>query len=408
MTNTPTANRIDAVDALRGFALAGIVFAHMIEQFLAAPRPAEGWLVEPNLADHLVNAFNGIFIMGKFFSIFAVLFGMSFAIMMGNAAAKGRSFSGRFVWRLGILMFFGILHSLLYRGDILTVYVAVGFCLPLFYRLPGKVLWAIIILLFLGLGRYFFFLATGSASMLDVRMTPDSPLTAAYFEILKNGSFLDVARENFLNGFTNKFDFQLGGFGRGYLTLAYFLVGMWLVRVGIVNNLEANKPLVKKVMYWSIGSTVVFFLAVGVSFTVVPNVTAFESWLAVFTYTIYDLFNIAFTSTLICGFVLLYLRRPTGWLGKLAPYGRMALSNYLLQSLIGTFILYGWGLGLIGEVHDWQMFVLSLAVIFLQVSVSRRWLGHFYYGPLEWLWRCGTYFKHVKFKKLPGPAPDST
>ncbi len=131
-------NRIDAVDALRGFALAGIVFAHMIEQFLAAPRPAEGWLVEPNLADHLVNAFNGIFIMGKFFSIFAVLFGMSFAIMMGNAAAKGRSFSGRFVWRLAILLLFGFLHSLLYRGDILTVYVAVGFCLPLVLPPAGQ------------------------------------------------------------------------------------------------------------------------------------------------------------------------------------------------------------------------------------------------------------------------------
>jgi uncharacterized protein len=399
MQTSRPVNRIDAVDALRGFALAGIVFAHMIEQFLAAPRPAEGWLVEPNLADHLVNAFNGIFIMGKFFSIFAVLFGMSFAIMMGNAAAKGRSFSGRFVWRLAILMLIGFLHSLLYRGDILTVYVAVGFCLPLFYRLPGKVLWAIIILLFLGVGRYLFYLATGTASMLEVRMTPDAPATAAYFEILKNGSFIDVARENFLHGFANKFDFQLGAFGRGYLTLAYFLVGMWLVRVGIVNNLGANKPLIKKVMYWSIAFTVVFFFAMGVSFSVVPNVMAFENWLSVFVYALYDIFNIAFTATLICGFLLLYLRRPTGWLGQLAPYGRVALSNYLLQSLIGTFILYGWGLGLLGEVHQWQMFLLSLVVIFLQAALSKRWLAHFYYGPLEWLWRCGTYFKKVKFAR---------
>ncbi len=152
-------------------------------------------------------------------------------------------------------------------------------------------------------------------------------------------------------------------------------------------------------MYWSIALTVVFFFAMGVSFSVVPNVMAFETWLSVFVYTLYDIFNIAFTATLICGFLLLYLRRPTGWLGQLAPYGRMALSNYLLQSLIGTFILYGWGLGLLGEVHQWQMFLISLVVIFLQVALSKRWLAHFYYGPLEWLWRCGTYFKKVKFAR---------
>ena len=70
-------NRIDAIDALRGFALAGIVFAHMIEQFIAGPRPVDGWLVESNIFDPIAQGFNSLFIMGKFFSIFAVLFGIS-------------------------------------------------------------------------------------------------------------------------------------------------------------------------------------------------------------------------------------------------------------------------------------------------------------------------------------------
>ena len=133
MQLTSPNKRIEAVDALRGFALAGIVFAHMIEQYIATIRPIEGWLVEPDIFDQIVSAFHGFFIMGKFFSIFAVLFGMSFAIMMGNAAAKGRSFSGRFIWRLAILGAIGFVHSLFYRGDVLTIYVAIGFCLPLFY-----------------------------------------------------------------------------------------------------------------------------------------------------------------------------------------------------------------------------------------------------------------------------------
>ncbi len=392
-------NRIDAVDALRGFALAGIVFAHMIEQFIAAPRPAEGWLVESNVFDHIVQVFYGMFVMGKFFSIFAVLFGISFAIMMGNAAARGSSFSGRFIWRLAILFAIGFIHSLIYRGDILTIYAAIGFCLPFFYRVPNKVLWFIVVLLFLGLGRYLFYLVMGTSSFLSYDQSPQSPVIAAYFEVLKTGSFLEIARENFLHGFASKADFQLGAFGRAYLTLAYFLVGMWLVRSGIINNLEANKHLIKKALKWSIGSTVVFFFCLGASFSFVPNLMEFKNWLSVFAFVFYDLFNIAFTALLMSSFLLIYLRRPTGWLGSLAPYGRMALSNYILQTLIGTYLLYGWGLGLVGELHNWQMFLFSIVVIYVQIQLSKWWLSRYYYGPLEWLWRCGTYFKGMKFAR---------
>jgi len=388
--------RIDAVDALRGFALAGIVFAHMIEQFLGAPRP-ESWPVEPNIFDHIAMTFHGIFVMGKFFSIFAVLFGMSFAIMMGNAATKGRSFSGRFIWRLAILAAIGFVHALFYRGDILTIYVAIGFCLPLFYRMSSKALWFIIILLVLGMGRYLFYLVTGTSSLLSYEVTPQSPFIAAYVETLQNGSFIDVAKDNFFNGFASKFDFQMGVFGRGYLTLAYFLVGMLLVRSGIMRNLEANKPLIKKVMWWSLGLSLGFIVLVGVAFSIIPNLMEFKSWASVFAFTTYDLSNTALTVFLMSGFLLFYLRRPTGWLGSLAPYGRMALSNYLMQTLIGTFIFYGWGLGYLGLVHDWQTLLLSILIIFLQIRLSSWWLSRYYYGPMEWLWRCGTYFSSVKF-----------
>jgi len=392
-------NRIDAVDAMRGFALAGIVFAHMIEQFIAAPRPVDGWLVSPNLLDHIVNAFHGIFIMGKFFSIFAVLFGISFAIMMGNADARGHHFSGRFVWRLVILFALGFIHSLIYRGDILTIYATIGLCLPLFYKVSNRTLWLVITLLFLGAGRYLFYLVTGTTSLLSYDLTPVSPVVAAYVEMLRTGSFFEVAWENFFYGFSSKADFQLGVFGRGYLTLGYFLVGMWLVRSGIINNLEENKPLIKKIMKWSIAMCVVFFALVAFSFILIPDLMLFKSWLPVFAFTFVDLFNTSFTALLMSGFVLLYLRRPTGWPGSLAPYGRMALSNYFLQTLIGTFLLYGWGLGLVGQLHDWQTFLLGAVIIYLQVLLSKWWLSQHYYGPLEWLWRCGTYFKRVKFAR---------
>lgn len=392
--------RLQVVDALRGFALAGIVVAHMLEQFIAAPRPAEGWGVESLLIDNIVLGGQVIFVMGKFYSIFALLFGMSFAIMMENAARKGSNFSGRFLWRLTLLLLFGIAHSLIYRGDILVVYVVIGFVLPLFYNLPNKWLWAFVSLLFLGAGRFLFFAITGKASLLSWENTPTSPEVAAYIDILKTGSFWDVVQTNFTYMYTGKFDFQFGIFGRGYFTLAYFLIGLWLVRCGYMQRVGEYKTRIKKIMWWSLGLTLLFYLLAVGAFLQLPQPPDMSSWPFVLAYNIYDFTNISTTVFLICAFLLLYLRKPQGRLQSLAPYGRMALSNYIMQSLIGTFLLYGWGLGLLGKVHDWQMLIASFVFIYLQIQFSKFWLKQFYYGPLEWLWRCATYFKTFQFRRV--------
>lgn len=399
-------NRLGAVDALRGFALAGIVVAHMIEQFIGAPRPTQGWLVESNVIDKVISTLGFLVISGKFFSIFAVLFGMSFALMMGTAAKKGSNFSGRFLWRLGILFLFGVLHTLLYRGDILTVYVVIGLLLPLFYNVPDKWLWAVSIVLFLGLGRFLFFIVTGSSTFLGYELSPESPVVIDYVATLKNGSLLDILRENFANGFYTKFDFQFAFAGRGYMTLAYFLVGMWLIRNGIMHRLADNKGAMKKILLWSLGAAVLSYLLLFASATQMAQPMDLATWPAVLMFTFYDLGNLALTAFLICGFLLLYLRRPSGVLSRLAPYGRMALTNYLLQTVIGTFIFYGWGLGLLGELHDWQTLLLAFVVVVVQVRLSIWWLARFNYGPAEWLWRCATYFKPVPLLAAPKISKD--
>src|SRR5690606_13910297 len=108
-----------------------------------------------------------------------------------------------------ILFLFGVAHTLLYRGDILTVYVVIGMLLPLFYNVPDKWLWALAIVLFLGIGRFVFFMATGSSTVLDYQtISPESPAIVEYVGLLKNGSLLEILRENLVNGFAFKFDFQ--------------------------------------------------------------------------------------------------------------------------------------------------------------------------------------------------------
>lgn len=403
MNEITKAERMQVVDALRGFALAGIVIAHMYEQFIAAPRPTGGWGVTSNLADHITGGFIWILVYGKFYSLFALLFGVSFGIMMERGAAAGNNFTPRFIWRLILLLVIGVFHAAIYRGDILTAYVLIGLFLPAFYRVADKWLWGIIIVLMLGCGQLLVFGLLGKASFLPWESTPDSPEVARYVAVLKQGTFSDVIRENLSTGLMHKFDFLFAVFGRAYMTLAYFLLGMWLVRHRIVHNLDAFKPQLKRVLWVSLGMSVVCFALMMTAFILMPDIVQFSEWRHVLAFSFYNYFNIAMTLALGSGFVLLFLRSRGVWSQALANYGRMALSNYILQSLIGTGLFFGFGLGLLGELHDWQTLLLALLIILLQVKISQVWLRHFRYGPLEWLWRCGTYRQWLPIQKAASP-----
>src|SRR5690606_8105718 len=131
------------------------------------------------------------------------------------------------------------------------------------------------------------------------------------------------------------------------------------------------------------------------SFVTLSQPVDMTSWHFVLGMTFYDLLGVALTVTFICAFLWIYLKKPEGKLNALSPYGRMALTNYLMQTLIGTFIFYGWGLGLLGKLHEWQTLLIALVLIYLQIKFSAWWLSRYRYGPLEWAWRCGTYGKRV-------------
>lgn len=392
--------RIDAIDALRGLALGGIVVAHMYEQFISAPRPPSLWLVEPTLVDQIISLCINLLVYSKFYTIFSILFGVSFAIMMDKAAQRGESFGGRFLWRLVLLGVIGFFHALLYRGDILTVYVSIGILLPLLYRLPDKWLLLLCLPIFLGVGRYLFFGITGAATLLPELPMPDAGSVARYVELLRHGSFIEVVRENFVTGFAHKFDFQVAAIGRQYLTLAYFLVGLWLYRSGFLRRLtDSAVTSLKKIFWWSLGATILLHGATLLVFMNLPQPFQMASWNFMFSMTVYDLASLAATVTIASGFLWWYLSRRDNRPNGLCSYGRTALSNYVLQTLIGTFIFFGWGLGLVGKLHDWQTFLLSAMIIIVQIRLSQWWLARFKYGPLEWLWRSATYLRWARFRR---------
>ena len=238
--------RIEIIDALRGIALAGILICHMVENYIGSVPPASfNESVHVSVIDYIVDGFIFIFLRGKFIALFSFLFGLSFFIQMDNGAKKGVRYGGRFLWRLAVLLVIGYAHSLFYRGDILTVYVILGFFLVPFYRVANKWVLGLATLLFLGLGRYIIFLITGGDSIWGgtIDFDPNATWVTQYYEVLKNGSLLDVFSENTINGHRDKMDFQFGHFGRGYFTFAFFLVGLYVGRSGFFKRYQRKKGL---------------------------------------------------------------------------------------------------------------------------------------------------------------------
>jgi len=394
-TNQPS-KRIAVVDALRGFALAGIVIVHMVENYTASPMP-EGAMVAAHqgIPDYLIDGFIFLFLRGKFFALFSFLFGLSFFIQMDKARENGLNFGGRFLWRLLILLVIGYMHSLFYRGDILTIYALLGILLIPFYKLNNTWVIGISTLLFLGLGRCLVFIFfKGENLFLNGELTPDNPIIQNYYNTLMNGSLFDVFKSNAWDGHLMKMDFQLGVFSRGYLTFGFFLLGLFVGRIQFFKNFRTRATEIKYVLY---GSLVLFLVSIIIGFyffaQLGPNVT-FDNWYAMNGLTALDLNNLAMTMIILSLFLMAYKGgRLKRWLERFIPYGRMALTNYVVQSVIGTFIFYGWGLGYLGQIRNVYIFFFAVIFIALQMMFSAWWMRKFYYGPFEWLWRSLTYFR---------------
>ncbi|MFD0797801.1 DUF418 domain-containing protein [Maribacter chungangensis] len=390
-------SRIQSIDALRGLALAGIFICHMTENYIGSMAPQSfNDAVHLGFIDDIIDGLIFFFLRGKFIALFSFLFGLSFFIQMDNGAKKGKPFGIRFLWRLIILLAIGYVHSLFYRGDILTIYAFLGIFLIPFYNINNKWILGIAAVLFLGLARYIVYFIIGTDSIWggSPEMDGNAAWVTEYYDILKNGSLLDVFDTNAIAGHKGKSDFQFSIFGRGYFTFAFFLLGLYMGRIGFFQNLGEHKKFIKKALIWSGVTLVVSFGIVAGAFSQVGPDAGLDSWYAMVGLSALDIANMAQTFLWIAVFVVLYQKvKPGRWLSKLAPYGRMALTNYVLQSIVGTFLLYGWGLGLIGELRQLYAFLLALVLFALQVWLSKLWLGRFNYGPLEWLWRSLTFFK---------------
>jgi uncharacterized protein len=388
--------RIQVVDVLRGFALFGILFAHLSNEFSAGMLPQRVYETMMNApANMVVVVISNILVQGKFYTIFSFLFGLSFALQLGSAREKGGHFLGRYAWRLVILGVIGFIHHIHWRGDILTIYVILGFAMLLFRNLPDKTLLIVSLLLVLNLpGRVINVYEAITAKPAQTQGEAENKQREAqaenYYGFIKNASYVRTLKENFI-AFADKMQFQVES-GRIYMTLGFFLLGMYAGRRRLFEQLPDNKPFFRKIFrytgYLTLG---LIALACGLFLTPLMKDSPYANLTGGF---IFDTGNTALTLFYISGISLLFFRKPwTKGLSHLAPVGKMALTSYLMQTAFGLLIFQSYGLNMFAEIGVAAATALTIPIFLLQVVFSKWWLAKYQYGPVEWLWRSLTYFR---------------
>jgi uncharacterized protein len=378
--------RIEIADALRGFALLSIVLLHNVEHydFYYFPEYLPKWI---KILDSKIWESVFFLFSGKSYAIFALLFGFSFFIQSDNQEKKGLDFRGRFLWRLLLLLIIGAFNSFFYSGDILAFYAIIGISLVPVCKWGNRAVLITVIIFMLQPWEW--------AKLFYVLYHPDyqsaGNLSDYYFgqatQYLQGNSFWQLAKGNFWNGRLADITWSWEN-GRLFQTSAIFMLGMLLGRKSLFVSVES------KVKFWRralIISVILFFLLLFLKQSV-PGLFVSKAVSGTFKMVITSWSNFAFASVLISSFVLLYQTRIMHrLLYNLAPFGRMSLTNYMVQSVIGSFIYYGYGLGLYKYTGASLNVLIGSCVIMIQIIFSKWWLKNFNQGPLERLWHKATW-----------------
>ena len=405
----PSQDRIITVDVLRGFALFGILYSHMIFWYTAGPLPERLFNSNQDIASGIAMSFYGLFFIGKFFSFFSFLFGLSFYLQMKSFENRNENFLLRYGWRLLILGIIGLLHHALWRGDILSIYVPLGFILIAARNLSNKTIVFIGFILLLNIPTKMY-----EAGVILWRTTPIENTAPTfqkegeeYFNIVKNASFTEMTISNW-NALSVKFNYQITS-GRLIITLGFFFIGMYAGRMDWFRNLETLKPFVentwKKVSY-SLLIVIGCGIIVGGGCLLAGVKIQESDWAKWFFGMLYDFFSAGLTIFYISGLTLLtYNFNWQKILYPLANIGKMALTSYLMQTIFGLLIFYSFGLGLFTVTSPAINALIAVGIFLFQVLISKWWLTYFSYGPIEWLWRALTFFElfpiSIKRKRIP-------
>jgi len=386
MNPSPSHSRLAVVDALRGFAIVSIMLLHNIEHF-------DFWYAAEGIPEWMqpIDKFlwNGLFFLfgGKSYAIFALLFGLTFFIQSSRQAQQGHAFGLRFAWRLLLLLGFGCINTTFFQGDILSIYAVLGFFLIPFERLSSRWVLAVsIVLLLQPMGLYQL-----AQALMHPGQTGTDPRSWHYFgqmaPYITEGSLWEVMRGNLTNGKAGVLLWSWEN-GRYFHILALFLLGMLIGR----KQLFQDTPVHARFWRWTLASAC---LAFAILYPIQLNInTLFASKLLQESVRmlVSSWANLSFMVILLASFTLVF-RTSIGYsmLKRLSPIGKMSLSNYVIQSILGSSIYYGFGLGLYRYTGATYGTLIGIVLAIGMGVFCTFWMRHFRHGPLEYLWHKATW-----------------
>ena len=386
--------RFAILDILRGFALVGIAVANFPEFALFTFLKPDAVAAMPTAgADRWVRFLQYVFVDGKFYTIFSLLFGIGFSIIISNAMRRGASGFRIFYRRMAILLGFGFVHLMfIWSGDILMLYALMGMVLPLFRNCSDRTLlsWAAVLLFVPVIIDFACEFAGVSLSASVVRLQQhycakygitddnfaywlrDADSYGGVYQFLVQGALVRV--QEFVDG------------NRYFKVMGLFLIGFCIGRRRMYAHTVMRRRMLRRV-------------ALAGCFAGLP-LSVVYAWSAVNGHPWGNAAHslLYFVSVYIVGFAyvaaicLVYNRHPRARVFSLfsAP-GRMALTNYIGQSVWGMAIYYGIGLGLGASMGLSLVVPVAVGVWLVEALFSLLWLRFFNFGPLEWIWRMLTY-----------------
>lgn len=378
--------RIEVVDALRGFAVMAILLVHNLEHFIfpVYPESSPAWLT---ILDE--GVFNAVFSLfaGKAYAIFALLFGFTFYIQSHNQKLKGKDFGYRFLWRMVLLVGFATLNAAFFpAGDVLLLFAVVSIVLFIVRKWSDKAILITAVIFLLQPVEWYHYLM----SLFNPDYTlPDLNVGAMYDEVAaytKGGNFWDFLTGNVTLGQKASLFWAIGA-GRFLQTAGLFLFGLYIGRKELFVTSAPHLKLWVKIL-------IISAIAFAPLYSLKEQIMQSDSLLIKQTAgTAFDMWQkFAFTLVLIASFVLLYQKdRFKRAVTDLHFYGKMSLTNYIGQSILGAVIYFPFGLYLAPYCGYSLSLLIGIVLFLLQVQFCKWWLLKHKQGPLETIWHRWTW-----------------
>lgn len=398
--------RIEIIDILRGFALLGIIFMNMsfFSGYVFMPfeelKQISNFQLDEKLYDLLA-----IIVTGKFYTIFSILFAVGFYIQFTKIKGETVSFLRMYRRRLFILLLIGLIHGLFWSGDILLTYSIFGFILILFRDIKSKNLlrWSIFFLLIQVVIDFALLPFTEALLAINPASTSDAlPVVHLSYPDMENeelintfreGSILEIIKLN-IHNIAWKYASYIPS-GTNFKFLGIFLLGYYLASIDFFTKNPKSTVLITGTLILGIGITI-YAKLLGGSIYEVPTPQNI----------LYKFLSTAGQLIMSISYIMAIIKIARSSMGikvlrYLIPLGKMALSNYILQSVIMVSIFYSFGLGLYGKIGLTTTFIIAGIIVAAQIFLSIVWLKYFRFGPLEWIWRSLTYKKriHIRLQK---------